>query len=94
MDLAVGEVGANIIKHAADGKAVCLTMEVFLNPDAATVTLCDDGHPARVDLSAVSLPDDLAEQGRGLAIALEVLDELVYRRDGDGNRWTLMLRLS
>jgi serine/threonine-protein kinase RsbW len=93
MDLAVGEVGANIIKHAANGESVCLTMEVFLSPDAATVTLSDDGNPAGVDLSAVSLPDELAEQGRGLAIALEVLDELAYRREGDGNRWTLVLRL-
>lgn len=94
MDLAVGEVGANIIKHARDGAPVCLTMEVFLGPDVATVTLSDDGDPARVDLSKVSLPDQLAEQGRGLAIASEVLDELSYRRDGAGNRWTLVLRLA
>ncbi|WP_156752454.1 hypothetical protein [Mycobacterium sp. ACS1612] len=36
----------------------------FLNSDSATVTLCDDGHPAAVDLSAVTLLDELAEQGR------------------------------
>jgi serine/threonine-protein kinase RsbW len=41
----------------------------------------------------MSLPDELAESGRGPAIALGVLDELSYRRDKSGNHWTLVSRL-
>lgn len=93
MDLAVGEIGANIVEHAGGGKPVRLRMEVWLSDDEVRATLTDDGSPSPVDLSTVTLPDDLAEQGRGLAIALQVLDELSYRRDAAGNHWTLIARM-
>ena len=93
MDLAVGEVGANIIEHAAEGESVPLRMEVSVSDGEVRATLVDGGKPARIDLTKMSLPDELAESGRGLAIALQVLDELSYRRDEAGNRWTLVSRL-
>ncbi|OBB45607.1 ATP-binding protein [Mycobacterium sp. 852002-51961_SCH5331710] len=93
MDLAVGEIGANIIEHAGGGKSVRLRMEVTVSPTEVTATLIDDGGPSPVDLSQVELPDELAESGRGLAITLRVLDELSYRREETGNRWTLVSRL-
>ncbi|KUI16265.1 anti-sigma regulatory factor [Mycobacterium sp. GA-1285] len=93
MDLAVGEIGANIIEHAGGGEAVRLRMEVTVSPTEVTTTLIDDGRPSPVDLSQVELPDDLAESGRGLAITLRVLDELSYRREQTSNRWTLVSRL-
>ncbi|ULE34390.1 ATP-binding protein [Mycobacterium sp. IDR2000157661] len=93
MDLAVGEVGANIIEHASAGASVPLRMEVDVSTAEVRATLYDGGTPARLDLKKLSLPDELAESGRGLAIALAVLDELSYRRDETGNRWTLMTRL-
>ena len=34
------------------------------------------------------------EGGRGLAIAFRVLDELSYRRDDEGNHWTLVHRIT
>ncbi|MCT7658748.1 ATP-binding protein [Mycobacterium deserti] len=52
----------------------------------------NDGKPSSVDLDTVSLPDELAEHGRELAIALRVLDELSYRSDKDGNHRTLVSR--
>ena len=36
------------------------------------------------------LPDDFAERGRGLAIAINVLDELAYRRADGKNHWRLV----
>lgn len=92
MDLAVGEIGANIIEHAGGGESVRLRMEVSVSPTEVITTLIDDGGPSPVDLSQVALPDDLAESGRGLAITLRVLDELSYRREETGNRWTLVSR--
>lgn len=93
MDLAVGEIGANIIEHAGGGQSVRLRMEVTVSPSEVVATLIDDGGPSPVDLSQVALPEDLAESGRGLAITLRVLDELSYRREETGNRWTLVSRL-
>jgi len=92
-DLAVSEIGANIIEHSGDGGPVRLRMEVEVVPGVVRVTFTDNGHPAPVDLSQVAMPDEMSERGRGLAIAYRVLDELSYRRDGEGNHWTLVRRI-
>ncbi|UXA20375.1 ATP-binding protein [Mycobacterium sp. SMC-4] len=94
IELAVSEIAANIIEHSDNGKAVRLRMDVNILPDAVRITFTDDGHPAPVDLTRVSMPDENAERGRGLAIAHRVLDEFSYRRDEHGNHWTLCRRLS
>lgn len=93
MDLAAGEIAANIVEHSGGGQAVRLRMEVALLPDAVRVTFFDDGHPAPVNLTAVAMPDEMSDRGRGLAIAHRVLNELSYRRGADGNHWTLIRSL-
>jgi serine/threonine-protein kinase RsbW len=90
MDLAVGEIGANIIEHSGGGKPVHLRMEVRVLPESIQAIFTDDGRPSPIDLSEAEMPDGLSERGRGLAIAHRVLDELSYRRDVDGNHWTLV----
>ncbi|WP_099025528.1 ATP-binding protein [Mycolicibacterium palauense] len=94
MDLAVSEIAANIIEHSGGGRSVRLHMEVSAAADAVTVIFTDDGHPAPVDLRPAEMPDEMSDRGRGLAIAHRVLDELSYRRDEQGNHWTLLLRLT
>ncbi|WP_207843371.1 ATP-binding protein [Williamsia soli] len=91
-ELALAEIAANIIEHAknADRGQVLIRVELEVRPDSILATLSDDGEQARVDLKSVELPDDLSERGRGLAIALTVLDELSYRRMGRRNQWTLV----
>lgn len=92
IELAVSEIGTNIIEYSGDGQPVRLRMEVIVQPDTITVKFTDDGHPAPVDLTRITMPDESAEQGRGLAIAHRVLDELSYFRDRNGNHWTLKRR--
>ncbi|ORM28677.1 ATP-binding protein [Williamsia sp. 1135] len=91
-ELALAEIAANIIEHAknADGGRVSIRVELEVRPDSIVAKLSDDGEQARVDLKSVELPDELSERGRGLAIALTVLDELSYRRAGHRNQWTLV----
>ena len=89
VELAVSEIGTNIIQYSGDGQPVRLRMVVEVEPDAIAVTFTDDGHPAPIDLDRVAMPDEAAEGGRGLAIAHRVLDELSYSRDRHGNHWTL-----
>ena len=91
-ELALAENGANIIEHAhkSDGGPVTVRLELEVEPTSIRARFSDDGKQARVDLQSVTLPDELSERGRGLAIALNVLDELSYRRAGGHNHWTLV----
>jgi serine/threonine-protein kinase RsbW len=89
-ELALVEIGANIVEHSRDGGTVTLRLELEVTPAAIEARFIDNGKPARVDLNAVSLPDELAERGRGLAIALNALDELGYRRAEGKNHWRLV----
>lgn len=92
MEIAVGEISANIIEHAAKEGPVRLRMEVRVLPDKVRVSFVDDGPPAQVDVNRPPvMPDHLAESGRGLALAHAVLDRLHYRR-GVVNHWTLVSR--
>lgn len=84
--IAVGEIGANIIRH---GGCLNIRMEVKALPHEVRVDFEDDGMPAPVDLNNISMPEDMAETGRGLALAQAALAELSYRRD-TVNRWTLV----
>ena len=74
MAIAVGEISANIVEHAAKDGPVRLRMEVHVLPDKVHVSFLDDGLPAAVDISQAAMPDLMAESGRGLALAHAVLD--------------------
>lgn len=94
IELAVSEIGTNIIAYSGDGQPVRLRMVVDVRPESVAVTFTDDGHPAEVDLTRITMADEASESGRGLALAHRVLDELSYWRDQKGNHWTLTRRRS
>lgn len=89
VSIAAGEIGANIMEHAGRAQPVNIRMEVRVLIDEVWVEFIDDGAPAELDLTAVRLPDDMAERGRGLALAQLVLEKLTYRRNAK-NHWTLV----
>lgn len=88
VSIAVGEIGANIIEHAAQNRPLWLRMEVLVSPEEVRVAFLDDGPPAVVDLKKTTMPDAMAECGRGLAMAHAVLDRLIYHRNLF-NHWIL-----
>lgn len=53
------------------------------------VSFCDNGVPGSIDLSRVVMPDEDAESGRGLAMAIASVDEITYHNDGGRNYWSL-----
>lgn len=87
--IAVAEIAANIVEHAAQGKPIKIRMELRVHPGDVRVEFTDDGIPAEVDLASVRLPDDMAERGRGLPLATTALSKLEYRRD-QRNHWILV----
>lgn len=89
MAIATAEIGANILEHAAGGRLLRLAMVIRVMANQVWVEFTDDGGPLHVDLGSVSLPDDMAERGRGLPLAKAVLERLIYHRDVM-NHWTLV----
>jgi serine/threonine-protein kinase RsbW len=93
LETALAEVGANVLTHGMPGVA-CVPVEYSLvcEDDTAVATFTDVG-PAVHDHLTRLMPAPTSEQGRGLALARMLLDELGYRREADTNLWRLVKRL-
>jgi serine/threonine-protein kinase RsbW len=87
IEIAAAEIAANIVEH---GRPDTLHMEIALHPNEVQLEFTDSGNPPEVDLVAVQMPDDLAEGGRGLALAQAALRLLAHFRDELGNHWRLV----
>jgi serine/threonine-protein kinase RsbW len=94
-ELAVIEIAGNIVEHtlAADGApGRRFTLALVADDARLLATFEDNGRPAELDLSAVTMADVDDENGRGLALALASVDRVEYfRRDGR-NVWELECR--
>ncbi|GAB2860597.1 ATP-binding protein [Nocardioides pacificus] len=97
-ETAVIEILGNIVEHAFaldGGNVEARRFSVVLSVTDTEVVgvLRDNGIPAAIDLSAVTMPDFEAESGRGLALAVAALDDLTYERVEACNHWTLTCRV-
>ena len=92
--LAVHEVANNMIEHAYGHEQGVL--DIALQFDASSTcfvaTLHDTG--ATFDAMKAPTPDlDIAhESGYGLFLATQLMDEVNYERQADGNHWRLVKR--
>lgn len=87
--IAAVEIAANIVEHAGADSPVWMRMEARVGLNEVRVDFTDNGSPSEIALDQVRLPDEMAETGRGLALAQAVLQTLTYRRNGL-NHWTLV----
>ena len=101
-EMAVIEILSNIVEHAyqadagvetAPGESRRFRIQLALTPTRMLASLSDNGLPMALDLERATLPDDMAESGRGLAMATAALDELGYERVEGRNHWHLLCRL-
>jgi serine/threonine-protein kinase RsbW len=92
-ETAVIEILGNVVEHALggaaghDGRRFDIVLDV--GPEDLVARLSDNGVPVELDLSGATMPDELAEHGRGLALATAALDTLAYRRVEGRNVWDL-----
>lgn len=86
--LAVSEVATNVVEHAEGPDHPLVSVRLEVDAEALTAVMTDDADPALIRLDQVEMPGADAESGRGLALALAALDELVHD-PGDGNVWRL-----
>jgi serine/threonine-protein kinase RsbW len=97
-ETAVMEILGNIVQHAyaldESGSPETRRFDLTLTADADAVVASfgDDGVPMALDLSEIVMPDEYAESGRGLAMAMAALDDLAYERQGGRNHWRLMVQ--
>lgn len=100
---AVVEIFANIVEHAfdvdtgltdvlPDERRRRLRLSLRATDEEVTARFSDNGLPAELDLSSVTLPADDADSGRGLAMAVAALDDLHYERVDGRNHWSLVCR--
>ena len=54
------------------------------------VDFTDNGTAVQINIDDVAMPDELAERGRGPALAKSALGLLSYHRDKSGNHWRLI----
>ena len=88
-ETALIELVSNIIGHADTGSGVTCTLTIEITEDRMDATLRDTGECGDIDLRRISLPDDLAESGRGLALIRALVDDFDFSREGDLNRWQI-----
>ena len=92
-EIALAEIGANVLTHGRPaGTDPPVEYRLWLDDDTAHASFVDGGPPVEEVLSRV-MPDPSSEEGRGLPMARWLLDELLYKRDGEVNRWRLVKRL-
>jgi serine/threonine-protein kinase RsbW len=92
-ETALGEIGSNVLTHGRPrGTTRPVEYALHLDDDEIVASLTDSGPPAHEHLGR-EMPGLEHEDGRGLAMARSLLDELGYERDGDLNRWRLVKRL-
>lgn len=97
-ETALVEIVGNVVEHAyaldssAGGVGRALEVRLALDPTRVEASVSDNGLPVEIDLGQVTMPDEDAESGRGLALALAAVDDMRYERSGGRNRWLLVCR--
>lgn len=102
-EMSVIEILGNIVEHAYahdsalprvdPSEARRFEIAVLATDHDVVATLSDNGMPVSLDLGDLSMPDELAESGRGLALAASALDTLWFERVEGRNHWYLACRL-
>lgn len=93
--LAVHEIANNVIDHAYGHEQGVL--EISLHFDAPASRFIANFHDTGVAFDATSAPtpdlDEPHESGYGLFLAAQIMDEVTYQRQADGNHWRLVKQL-
>jgi serine/threonine-protein kinase RsbW len=96
VQLAVQEVCVNIAKHGynnAPGKRIRISIELVKDPLQVIIQLLDQGE--WFDISQVPEPDMDNPQvhGYGLFLIRQIMDDINYTQQADGNIWRLVKNL-
>jgi serine/threonine-protein kinase RsbW len=94
-EIAVVEIATNIVTHTHRAEGTSgrrYRLDLDADDTSVTAVFIDNGKPADIDLSTVTMADVDDENGRGLALAIAALESLDYHRVDGRNVWTLVCR--
>lgn len=97
VQLAVQEICANIVKHAyaeSESAEIHITLEITGQPLQVLVETRDWGKPFNTNDAPEPDLDQPQVHGYGLFLARQLMDQVLYHRDGDQNIWELQLAIS
>lgn len=97
IDVCLTELVCNVISYGyPDGKAGTICIRLWRQPEQIVIRMDDDGAPFDPTGYVLSeLPRSLADAsggGRGIRLVRHFADELLHRRNADGNQLTLVFR--
>lgn len=87
-ETAIVELAANVIQHGDTGDGVSWELSIACDPSALTARLADSAAPANLDPER-TMPDELAEDGRGLAFVRLLVDSASFSPSASGNEWRI-----
>ncbi len=88
-ETALIELASNVIQHADSGDGVTCVMSVSSDNGVLRARFSDTAEAGGFRLATATMPDELAESGRGLAFMQMLVDEVRYERVDDRNVWSL-----
>ena len=88
-ETALIELAANVIQHAAGEGGVTCVLTVNADEHGLSASLADTADAGGIVLMARSMPDELAESGRGIALIQALVDDLRYERIDERNVWSI-----
>ena len=94
--LAVHEIANNVIQHAYGNEQGMIEITLRFDPIANcfTATLYDTGVTFVQGEVFTPQLDEPKESGYGLFLATQLMDEVSYQRQPDGNHWQLRKKLA
>ena len=97
VNLALEELGLNIMDYGYDGGSHEIEIDVISEEDSVTIEIVDDGRPfdPLTDTPAPDLDSSVEDRrigGQGVHLVRALMDEVVYRREAGKNRLRLVTR--
>lgn len=88
-ETAIVELTSNVIRHGDSGTGISCSITINVHDQRIEATLIDNGKIAQVELIETTMPDGLAESGRGIPLIKALVDSFTYNRNGNLNTWQI-----
>lgn len=89
-ETALIELASNVVQHGDGGTGVDWSVAVTCDPSELRAHVTDSAAPVSLDLDgAITMPAELAEDGRGLAFVRLLVDTATFSHTPTGNEWRI-----